>query len=279
MIGLSGLSTVIAVIALAFVFIYLLQKGFSSISWTMLTCSSNALDPTKDGLRNEIVGSLILLGVACVIGLPAGILGGVYQVESKGPFASTIRFLTDVLNSIPSVVIGLFVYVLVVAPVAHYAQVHNMQDIKGYCALAGGVALGILMIPTVMKTTEEILRLVPVALREGSLALGATRSRTMFSIVLPAARNGIITGVMLAIARVAGETAPLVFTAFGNTSFSVDLLQPISSLPWSIWVNTQAGDPVSAAKAYAGALILITLILIMSLLARWATRGSMMDEK
>jgi len=280
MISLCSLGALAGVAALALVFIYLLKNGFSSLNLGIFINSFNALDPAKDGLKNEIVGSLVLIGIACAIGLPAGILGGIYQVETKGPFASTIRFLTDVLNSIPSIVIGIFVYALVVIPVTDYARAHNLSNIQGYSALAGGIALGILMIPTVMKTTEEMLRLMPVSLREGSLALGATRARTMFSIVLPAAKSGIITGIMLAIARIAGETAPLIFTAFGNNLFSTKLMQPISSLPLSIYKNIMeptTGD--DSAKAYAGALILILLLLVMSLLTRMATRRSLMEEK
>jgi phosphate transport system permease protein len=277
MLGLCSLAALAAIVALGFVLVYLLQNGLKSLSFNMLVCGPNPLDPKTDGLRNAIAGTLVLIGTASVIGLPAGILGGIYQLESKGRFASSIRFLTDVLNSIPSIVIGIFVYILVVLPVSDYAREHHLSQISGYSAFAGGVALAILMIPTVMRTTEEILRLVPVNLKEGSLALGATRARTMFSIILPAAKNGIITGIMLALARIAGETAPLLFTAFGNTVFNIKLFQPIDSLPWSIFVN--ANQPSGEAKAHAGALILILLVFIMSLVARFATSRSILEEK
>ncbi len=277
---LFALAAFVGIAVLGLVLAYLISNGLHALSIHMLTKSANVMDPEHDGLKNAIVGTIILIATASVIGLPIGILGGVYQVEARGKFASTIRFLTDVLNSIPSIVIGIFVYILVVLPMSHYAQAHGLDICKGGSAFAGGVALSILMIPTVMRTTEEILRLVPVSLREGSLALGATRWRTMFSIVLPAAKSGIITGVMLALARVAGETAPLMFTAFGNSSFSTSLLQPIDSLPWSIFYNaTQGMDASSHDKAYAGALILIVLVFMMSLLTRIATSKSMMEDK
>jgi phosphate transport system permease protein len=278
--GLFALAAFVGIAVLCLVLAYLLSNGVHALSWHMLTKSADPLDTDHDGLKNAIVGTVILIATASVIGLPIGILGGVYQVEARGRFASMIRFLTDVLNSIPSIVIGIFVYLLVVLPMSHYAQAHGLDGAKGGTAFAGGVALAILMIPTIMRTTEEILRLVPVSLREGSLALGATRWRTMFSIVLPAAKNGIITGIMLSLARVAGETAPLMFTAFGNSYFSTDLFKPIDSLPWSIFYNATMGmDANSHDKAYAGALILIILVFLMSLLTRIATSKSMMEDK
>lgn len=277
MIALSSIAALIAVGALLFVLSYLLSQGIHSMSWHILVDPPNADDPSRDGFANSITGTVYLILLASIIGLPIGILGGVYQIESRGRFASTIRFLTDVLNSIPSIVIGIFVYILVVLPVSAYASAHHLTDVMGYSAFAGGIALAILMIPTVMRTTEEILRLVPSSLREGSLALGATRWRTMFSIILPAARNGIITGIMLALARIAGETAPLIFTAFGNQKVSFKLFQPVDSLPWSIYTN--AMQPGGEAKAHAGALILIILILTMSLITRIATRKSLTEEK
>ncbi|HEY3329875.1 MAG TPA: phosphate ABC transporter permease PstA [Capsulimonadaceae bacterium] len=279
MLALCSMGAAVAIAALGLVLVYLVTNGIQSMSIGMLIHSANVMDPAQDGLKNAIVGTLILIGTASIIGLPIGILGGVYQVEASGKFASTVRFLTDVLNSIPSIVIGIFVYILVVVPVSKYANAHHLTNVSGYSAFAGGVALAILMIPTIMRTTEEILRLVPVALREGSLALGATRWRTMFSIVLPAAKSGIITGVMLALARIAGETAPLLFTAFGNNVFSTKLFQPIDSLPWSIFINATQPGVDSEAKAHAGALILILLIFSMSLITRYATRKSFMEDK
>jgi phosphate transport system permease protein len=224
------------------------------------------------GLRNGIIGTLVLLGVASLIGIPLGILGGIYQLECQGRFAWTVRFLTDVLNSIPSIVIGMFVYVIVVLPTA---RLHPGQ---GYSAFAGSVALGIIMIPTVMRTTEEILRLVPVSLRDASLALGGTRWRTTWSVVLPAARAGIITGIMLALARIAGETAPLLFTAFGNTFYNIRLSRPIDALPLNIFYDATSPYDYLKHQAQAGAIILVALILVMSVIARFVTRSRFQGE-
>ena len=207
MLCLAGICASIAVLALLAVLLYLLINGLRAVNMQVFTAGPPAGSGTG-GLKDGIVGTLVLIGLASAFGIPLGVLGGIYQIESKGRFAWTIRFFTDVLNSVPSIVIGLFVYVIVVLPVA---RMHG----GGFSAMAGGLALGILMIPTVMRTTEEILRLVPNALREASLALGASRWRTMWSVTLPAARAGVITGVMLALARIAGETAPLLFTALG----------------------------------------------------------------
>ncbi len=225
------------------------------------------------GLRNGIVGTLVLLGIASVIGVPLGILGGMYQIESRGRFAWTVRFFTDVLNSIPSIVIGVFVYVIVVLPTA---MLHPGQ---GFSAMAGGIALGIIMIPTIMRTTEEILRLVPTALRDASLGLGATRWRTMWSVTLPSARSGVITGVMLALARIAGETAPLLFTAFGNVFFNVHLSHPIDALPLDIFYDATSPYDYLHTQAQAGAILLILLILILSLTVRFALRSQISEEK
>jgi len=232
----------------------------------MLTQGPTPMGVPGGGIRNGIVGTLVLLGVASVIGIPLGILGGVYQIESHGRFAWTVRFLTDVLNSIPSIVIGIFVYIIVVLPTA---RLHPGQ---GFSAFAGGVALAILMIPTVMRTTEEILRLVPVALRDASLALGGTRWRTSWSVVLPAARAGIITGIMLALARVAGETAPLLFTAFGNVEFNIRLDRPINAIPLDIFYDATSPYEYLKREALAGAIVLVALILLLSLVTRYVTR-------
>jgi phosphate transport system permease protein len=271
--ALCVLAAAVAVAALLFVLGYLLVEGLGSMHLSLLTQGPTPMGEVGGGIRNAIVGTLILLAIASCVGLPLGILGGVYQLEARGPFASTVRFLTDVLNSIPSIVIGIFVYVLVVLPTA------RMHPGYGFSALAGGIALGFLMIPTVMRTTEEILRLVPNSMREASLALGAARWRTMFSIILPAARGGIVTGVMLALSRVAGETAPLLFTAFGNLAFNMDIRKPIDALPLTIFNDATSPYGYLHAQALAGAILLILMILVMSLAARYATRGVMAGEK
>jgi len=277
----------LAILVLGLVLFFLLSKGFSSLHIRLFTQLPDNIDTSKGGMAQSIFGTLVLLGVSSSIGLPFGILGGIYQIEARGRFASLVRFFTDVLNGIPSIVIGIFAYAAVVVPLAAKAALEH-KPTAGFSAYAGGFALGILMIPTVMRTTEEILRLVPFSLREASLGLGATRWRTMWSVVLPAARGGIITGVMLALARIAGETAPLLFTIFGNQLFATHkvagvsvptLTAPIDALPLRIYNYSQDVDPNHNAQAWAGAVVLITLILVLSIAARFATRGNMQEEK
>jgi phosphate transport system permease protein len=272
--GLCILAVVTVIAALGFVLIYLLLEGFRALRPSILFEGPNPIGDPGGGLRNSLIGTLQLIAVASCIGLPLGILGGVYQIEAKGPFASTVRFLTDVLNSIPSIVIGIFVYVLVVLPTSVMTGGRY-----GFSAIAGGVALGFLMIPTIMRTTEEILRLVPNTMREASLALGAARWRTMWSIVLPAARGGIITGVMLALSRIAGETAPLLFTALGNTTLNFDLRKPVDALPLAIYNDATSGYDYLHQQAEAGAILLILMIFTMSIAARFATRRDAQQEK
>jgi phosphate transport system permease protein len=216
---------------------------------------------TGGGMANAIVGSLILVGLGAVIAIPIGILSGVYMSEYAGTrFASLVRFAADTLNGVPSIVIGVFVYGIAVLPFKHFS------------ALAGGLALGIMMIPIIARTTEELLLLVPGTMREGALALGATHARAVFSVVVPSALPGIITGVVLALARIAGETAPLLFTALNNKFFTTKLTQSMSSL--TVQVFTYANSPYQDwhRQAWAGALVLVAIVLTCSLLARFATR-------
>ncbi len=284
MLILCILAASLAVGILGLVLYFLLSKGFSSLHLRLFTQLPNNIDTSKGGMSQSVFGTLVLLGIASVIGLPLGILGGIYQIEAHGKFAFMVRFFTDVLNGIPSIVIGIFAYAAVVAPIA------ARNPGQGFSAYAGGFALGILMVPTVMRTTEEILRLVPLSLREASLGLGATRWRTMWSVVLPAAKGGIITGVMLALARIAGETAPLLFTILGSEFFATHtvlhgklhvptLNAPIDALPLRIYNYSQDVDLNHNAAAWAGAVVLITLILVLSIAARFATRGGVMEEK
>lgn len=270
--GLTALAALAALGALLAVVIYLLIHGLKSLNVAALVRGPVPMGSAGGGLRDDIVGTLVLLGVASAIGIPIGILGGIYQIESLGRFAWVVRFLTDVLNSIPSIVIGIFVYIVVVLPTA------KLHPGSGFSALAGGIALAIIMIPTVMRTTEEILHLIPHALRDASLALGATRWRTMISVTLPAARAGILTGIMLALARIAGETAPLLFTAFGNTGFNVHLDRPINSLAYGIYFNATSPYDSLHRLADAAAILLLLLILAMSLATRFATRSRSSDE-
>ena len=282
MLTLCMLGAGLAILVLGLVLFFLLSKGFSSLHLTLFTRPPDNINIKAGGMSQSVFGTLVLLGIASVVGLPLGILGGIYQLEAKGRFASTVRFFTDVLNGIPSIVIGIFAYAAVVYPIA------QRHPGSGFSAYAGGFALGILMVPTVMRTTEEILRLVPFSLREASLGLGATRWRTMWSVVLPAARGGVITGIMLALARIAGETAPLLFTILGSEYFSTHkvggvtiptLNAPIDALPLRIYNYSQDVNPDRQALAWAGAVVLITLILVLSIAARFATRGSVMEEK
>ena len=289
MLILCILAASLAILILGLVLFFLLTKGFSSLHLSLFTQLPNNIDTSKGGMSQSIFGTLVLLGIASVIGLPLGILGGIYQLEAHGRFAFTVRFFTDVLNGIPSIVIGIFAYAAVVYPVAQHA-LKSGNGGSGFSAYAGGFALGILMVPTVMRTTEEILRLVPFSLREASLGLGATRWRTMWSVVLPAAKGGIITGIMLALARIAGETAPLLFTILGSEFFATHsvlggkihvptLNAPIDALPLRIYNYSQDVDVNHNAQAWAGAVVLITLILVLSIAARFATRGNVLEEK
>jgi len=289
MLVLCVFAAMLAITILGLVLFLLLSKGFSSLHLRLFTQLPDNYDTSKGGMSQSVFGTIVLLGLSSVIGLPLGILGGIYQLEAHGRFASLVRFFTDVLNGIPSIVIGIFAYAVVVYPAAQRAY-HSGGTLGGYSAYAGGFALGILMVPTVMRTTEEILRLVPQSLREASLGLGATRWRTMWSVVLPAAKGGIITGIMLALARIAGETAPLLFTIFGNEIFATHavlhgkahvptLNAAIDALPLRIYKYSQDADLNHNAQAWAASVVLITLILVLSIAARFATRGNVMEEK
>jgi phosphate transport system permease protein len=212
-------------------------------------------------MANAIVGTLMLIGIAAVFAVPVGMLCGLYLAEySARKFASFVRFTADVLNGVPSIVIGIFAYGLAVMP------------FKRFSALAGGLALGFMMIPIIARTTEELLRLVPGTLREGALALGATRAKAAFSVMIPAALPGIMTGILVALARIAGETAPLLFTSFNNRFFTTRLDQPIASL--TVQVYTYAISPYDDwhRQAWAGAFVLISVVFVFSVLARIVTR-------
>jgi phosphate transport system permease protein len=270
-VAVSSVATAVAVAAFLIILGYLALKGFRSIHWSTFLESATPMGTPGGGLRNAIMGSFVLVLMASCIGVPVGILGGIYQARSKNHFANAVRFLTDVLNSIPSIVIGVFVYTVWVIPVA---QRHPGQ---GFSALAGAFAMSIIMIPTIMRTTEGILRMVPVSMSEASYALGSSQLRTMFRIVLPAARSGIITGVMLAIARVAGETAPLLFTAFGNVAFSMRPDKPIDALPLSIFQNATSPYPYLHDRAMAASLLLVGLVCILSIITRASMKSRVFE--
>ena len=261
MTGLCFGSVIIALVPLALILFFVLARGLTALNLDFFTQTPKPTGETGGGMANAIVGTLILCGIGGSVAVPIGVLSGIYIAEfQKSRFASVVRFSADTLNGVPSIVVGVFVYTLIVLPV------------KQFTALAGGIALGVMMIPIITRTTEELLRLVPPSLREGALALGATRARATFTVVLPAALPGIITGIVLALARIAGETAPLLFTAFNNHFWSTSLAQPISSL--TVQVFTYAISPYEDLhrQAWAGAFVLVSIVLACSVLARLATR-------
>jgi phosphate transport system permease protein len=260
--GLAALSAVVTLLPLAFILAFLAYQGIASINWDLFTQMPAPVGEPSGGMANGIMGTLILIGLASFIGVPVGVASGVYVVENGHTrLAWTARFLADVLNGVPSIVIGIYAYTLVVLPM------------RGFSALAGGLALGVMMIPVVLRTTEEMLRLVPASLREAALALGIPQWKVTVRIALRTARAGIITGIMLAVARIAGETAPLLFTAFGNQFWSTRLDEPIAALPLQIFTYAISPYETWHAQAWAGALVLVGLILIISVVARALSRG------
>jgi phosphate transport system permease protein len=262
MIGLTYLAAILATLPLLLILTHLFRKGASSLSLAFFTHMPRPVGEPGGGMANAIVGTLVLIGIASVIGLPIGIGAGLYLAEKKStPLASSVRFLSDVLNGLPSIVIGIFAWQFLVRPIGHFS------------ALAGGVALGSMMIPLVTRTTEEMLLVVPTSLREAALALGYPRWRTSISIVLRTALAGIVTGALVAVARIAGETAPLLFTAFGNQFWSTSLREPIAALPLQIFNYAISPYDEWHRQAWAGALVLITIVLIISIAARFATRS------
>ncbi|HZQ43823.1 MAG TPA: phosphate ABC transporter permease PstA [Acidobacteriaceae bacterium] len=261
--GLAVLSTAIVLVPLVAILGYLIYKGASSLNLAFFTKIPAPVGETGGGMANAIVGSGIILAVASAIGIPLGIAGGVYLAEygRGGLLGNLIRFTADVLNGVPSIVMGIAAYGLIVV---HFK----------FSALAGGVALAIMMVPTITRTTEEMLATVPHMLREAALGLGIPKWRTILSVSLRTAMPGIITGCMLAFARVAGETAPLLFTAFGNNFWSFSLTQPIAALPLQIYVYALSPYDEWHRLAWAGALVLIALIMVSVTLVRlYANRG------
>jgi phosphate transport system permease protein len=254
--------TIAVLVPLALIFGHLVAKGITSVNLDFFTHLPKPVGETGGGMANAIFGSLTLVGLACLLGLPIGVFTGVYLAEfGHGRFGWLVRFAADVLNGVPSIVIGIYAYTLLVAP------------LKSFSAYAGGAALAVIMLPIVARTTEEMVRLVPNSLREASLALGVASWRTTLWVVLRTARGGIITGIMLAVARVAGETAPLLFTAFGNQFWHSSLRGPISSLPVQIYTYAISPYDDWHRQAWAGALVLLMLIFLTSLSVRLLTRG------
>jgi phosphate transport system permease protein len=257
MLSLSGLCTVLVISVLFFILGYLLWHGGSSLSINFFTKLPKPAGETGGGMANAIIGSGKVLLIATCIGVPLGFLAGVYLAEySSRTFAFALRYVVDLLNGVPSIVIGIVAYAVVVRPMGHYS------------ALAGGVALGIMMIPIAVRTTEEFLLAVPNSLREGALALGATKAKTIFTVVVPAAISGLISGMMLNLARVAGETAPLLFTALGNMFMSPGILHPIATLPVMIYTYAIAPEEDLHQQAWAAGFVLLTLVLLINVTAR-----------
>ncbi len=262
MIGLSVLSAIVVISPLVIIFTYTLSQGIGSLNLDFFIHMPKPVGENGGGMANAIVGSLMMVGMGAVIGLPIGILAGIYMAEfGRNAFGVAVGFLSDVLSGIPSIVVGVVAYILVVLPMRHFS------------AFAGSVALAILMIPTVTRTTEEMIRLVPHSLREASLALGIPNWKTTLKIILPTATKGITTGILLAVARAAGETAPLLFTALGNRFWSTSLNEPIASLTVFIYDYAKAPFDDWNRQAWAAAFVLICLVFIVNLAFRFVTRS------
>lgn len=262
MLSLSVVSALIAIIPLIYIFFYTTAAGISSLNIDFFTQLPKPVGEEGGGIANAIVGSIQIVGLGAIFGIPIGLMAGIYVTEySSSYFANAVKFVTDVLSGVPSIIIGIFAYGVIVL------------QTKSFSAIAGGFALGILMIPTVTRITEEMLKLVPLSLREASLALGISRWKTTLRIVLRTASGGIITGILLAIARAAGETAPLLFTSFGNSFWSESINSPTASLPVQIFNYAISPYEEWHRKAWAGAFVLIALVFIISLIVRIITRN------
>ncbi|MBF6591732.1 MAG: phosphate ABC transporter permease PstA [Ktedonobacterales bacterium] len=259
------LTTVFAAAAsvfLLYLIFYIAQKGIRSINLDFFTQAPAAIGDSGGGIGPAIIGTLIIVGLAALAGIPLGMATGIYLAEiGRGRFAGLVRFLVDTLTGIPTILFGLFAWVLIVVP-SH-----------SFSAISGSVALSIIMIPTVARATEEVLRLVPKELREASVALGATESHTILRIVVPAARSGIVTGIMLAVARVAGETAPLALTAFGSPFFNTNIFRATATIPKQTFDFILSPYSNQSNQAYSAALLLIVLVILTSFAVRWATGG------
>jgi len=266
---ISGLMTgvvtglcLLAILPLVFIFGDLVAKGASSIDWAFFTQNPAPPGETGGGVANAIVGTAIIVGLAGLIGLPVGIGAGIFLAEyGGGRLGWTVRYIADVMNGTPSIVVGIFAWTFIVKPVGHFS------------ALAGGAALAVLMVPMIARTTEEMVRLVPHSLREAALALGYPRWRTSLTVVARTALGGIVTGSLVGIARVAGETAPLLFTALGNLNFSTDITQPMQTLSLQIYVYATGPFDEWHRLAWAAAVVLMGMVLILAIAARQATRS------
>jgi phosphate transport system permease protein len=260
--AIAFISAVLVIAPLGLVFFHLVVNGASSVNWDFFTKLPAPVGAVGGGMANAIVGSLELLALAGVIGIPVGVLGGVYLAEyGSARINSVLRFLADVLNGVPSITWGVVVYGLVVL------------RFKGFSAYAGGLALGLIMIPLILRTTEEVVLLVPNGYREAALALGVSRWKTIVHIVMKTASKGIITGILLALARVGGETAPILFTAFGNRFWNHSLSEPIAALPLQVFTYAISPYDDWHRQAWAGALVLVTGVFCVNVIVRILTRG------
>jgi phosphate transport system permease protein len=262
MVGVTCIAAILATLPLIFILGHLIREGASSINLAFFTQLPKPPGEAGGGMANAIVGTLVLILAASCFGLPIGIGAGLYLAENRGTrIANAVRFLSDVLNGLPSIVMGIFAWQFLVRPMGRFT------------ALAGGIALGAMMIPLVTRTTEEMIRIVPVSLREAALALGYSRWRTSLVVVLRTALPGIVTGALVAVSRIAGETAPLLFTVLGNQFWSTSLAEPIAALPLQIFTFAISPYDEQHALAWAGSLVLIGIVLVISLAARFATRS------
>jgi phosphate transport system permease protein len=265
MLTLTGILTLAAIVPLIWIIAYVIKKGISALSIDFFTQLPTPAGIPGGGLLNALVGSFITVGVGILLAAPVGVLAAFYVLKNPNkPAGLAIRFATDVISGVPSIVMGIFAYTIIVLPQKHFS------------ALSGCIVLAFIMLPIVVRTTEEMLRLVPDSLREGSLALGASDWRTSLSVMLPAASSGILTGIMLAISRGAGEAAPMLFTAFGNPFLSTNLNQPVATLPHTIYVYAISPYADWQAKAWGTALVLIMIVLMFNITARlivwWRSR-------
>jgi phosphate transport system permease protein len=261
MTGATYTAAALAILPLAMILGMLIVKGAGSLDWNFFTKSAVPVGEPGGGFSNAIVGTLIIVGMACTIGVPVGVGAGIYLAEfGSGRFGWVVRFVADTMNGIPSIVIGIFAWTWIVRPSGHFT------------AFSAGAALAVILVPIIARTTEEMVRLVPNSLREAALALGYQRWRTSLTVVVSTARTGIVTGCLVAIARVSGETAPLIFTTLGNQFFSTRIFEPMAALPLQVYVYALGPYEEWHRQAWAGALVLILLVLGLGVLARFVTR-------
>jgi phosphate transport system permease protein len=268
MLAATGVCTLLTVSVLFVILGYLVWNGGKSIDWDFLTKLPLPQGQVGGGMANAIVGSAVMVGLAALIGLPVGFLGGIYLAEfGNKTFASAVRYMADLLNGVPSIVIGVFAWTVIVAPM------------HSFSALAGGFALSLMLIPIALRSTEQFLLGVPLALREGALALGAPQWKVVATVVVPAAMRGILTGMILGVARIAGETAPLLFTALNNQYWATSLRQPMAALPVMIFTHAMSPFDDWHRQAWAAGLVLLAMVLVTNITARWVlSRGTAVQK-